>query len=64
MRRTTQWAVFTSMNQRQPMWRSMVEPADRAATDGVTGPAAPTTEARTEPESAAPETRPDRVDFM
>jgi len=32
MRRTTQWAVFTSMNE-QPAWRSMIEPHEPAAAE-------------------------------
>ena len=64
MRRTTQWAVFTSMNQKQPVWRSMLEPADRSAPEPVADPLAPAA-AQSEPEAAsAPDTRRDRVDFM
>lgn len=64
MRRTTQWAVFTSMNQRQPVWRSVYEPADRPAADAAVDPLAPAAD-QPEPESAsAPDTRRDRVDFM
>ena len=65
MRRTTQWAVFTSMNQRQPVWRSMLEPADRAPADPVADPLAPTpAPSGSEAAPAAPDTRRDRVDFM
>lgn len=65
MRRTTQWAVFTSMNKQQPAWRSLYEPAERAAsTDNAADPA---TTGAAQPESdsrTAPHTRRDRVDFM
>jgi hypothetical protein len=65
MRRTTQWAVFTSMNKQQPTWRSLYEPAESVPV------AEPTAD---EVEQVAPEgtgksdtaldVRRDRVDFM
>lgn len=67
MRRTTQWAVFTSMNQQKPTWRSLYEPADAAAdteaADAVSDPriAAPASEPRFR---TASDTSRDRVDFM
>lgn len=64
MRRATQWAVFTSMNQQTPSWRSRYEPADRdpAAPDAPTGDTA-SAGADHEP-APAPDQRRDRVDFM
>lgn len=65
MRRTTQWAVFTSMNRQQPAWRSLYQPAERAA--GTDSAADPSATAVAPPESdvrTAPDTRRDRVDFM
>lgn len=62
MRRTTQWAVFTSMNQK-PAWRLLYEPADCAHSVGEAVDAA--ADAEPEPKSrTAPDTRRDRVDFM
>jgi hypothetical protein len=62
MRRTTQWAVFTSMNQK-PAWRLLYEPADGA--HSVDEDAHAADNAETESRSrTAPDTRRDRVDFM
>lgn len=60
MRRTTQWAFFTSMNQ-QPAWRTMVEPADSADAASAANEQA----AESEPlAQSAREPRRDRVEFM
>ena len=64
MRRTTQWAVFTTMNQRRTSWRLLYENADDASS-GSDGADTTASVAATEPESrSAPDTRRDRVDFM
>ncbi|HSK20488.1 MAG TPA: hypothetical protein VK912_15145 [Longimicrobiales bacterium] len=65
MRRTTQWAVFTSMNKQQPALRSLYEPAEIM-------PVAETTADEAEQEAlegtgksdTALDLRRDRVDFM
>jgi hypothetical protein len=65
MRRTTQWAVFTSMNRQQPAWRSLYEPPELAASSDSSSD--PSAAGATQPESdsrTAPDTRRDRVDFM
>ena len=65
VRRTTQWAVFTSMNKQQPAWRSLYEPAERAASMDGAPDAASIVPVETHPESrSAPDVRCDRVDFM
>jgi hypothetical protein len=65
MRRTTQWAVFTSMNRQQPAWQSLYEPSERAA--GTDASPDPTVAGAAQPDSdsrSAPDTRRDRVDLM
>lgn len=64
MRRTTQWAVFTTMNERKPAWRLLYRSADDA--NGGNDDADTTgSAAAIEPETrSAPDTRRDRVDFM
>lgn len=65
MRRTTQWAVFTSMNKQQPAFRSLYEPAERAAGTDMAADPASAGPVQTEPDSrSAPDVRRDRVDFM
>jgi hypothetical protein len=66
MRRTTQWAVFTSMNRQRPALRSLYEPLTRAGgPDAATEPTEPGPSSQAEPEPrSAPDTRRDRVDFM
>jgi hypothetical protein len=65
VRRTTQWAVFTSMNRQQPVGPSLYEAAERASSaDGAAGPGNP---AAAQPDSesrTAVHNRRDRVDFM
>lgn len=64
MRRSTQWVVFTSMNQQQAAWRSMIEPAEPADAEpgpDTSEPGAPTPEPLARP---APDTRRDRVELM
>ncbi|HEX2166993.1 MAG TPA: hypothetical protein VHG09_07095 [Longimicrobiales bacterium] len=64
MRRTTQWAVFTSMNKQQPAWRSLYEPPERVpAADNAAENASISTRLEPEPRTA-PHERRDRVDFM
>ncbi|MBR9990396.1 MAG: hypothetical protein KFH98_11605 [Gemmatimonadetes bacterium] len=65
MRRTTQWAVFTSMNRQRPALRSLYEPAGRASSPELVGDTAemPTSQPEPEPRSA-PDTRRDRVELM
>ena len=65
MRRTTQWAVFTSMNRQQPAWRSLYEPPERAGSVDVSMDASRPAPPQPESDSrSAPDTRRDRVDFM
>ena len=65
MRRTTQWAVFTSMNRQQPSWRSMYEPQQRTGSTDTSGDAPAAAAVQPESDSrSAPDTRRDRVDFM
>ena len=65
MRRTTQWAVFTSMNQQQPAWRSLYEPVVRAERSDSASEPSGSVSAQVEAEpGTAPDTRRDRVDFM
>lgn len=65
MRRTTQWAVFTSMNRQQPGGRSLYEPSQRASNADTSMDASASTVAQPETDSrSAPDTRRDRVDFM
>jgi hypothetical protein len=62
MRRTTQWAVFTSMNQ-QPR-RSLFEPGARQI-DNLEAEPDDQAVSQPQPETrSAPEPRRDRVDFM
>ena len=65
MRRTTQWAVFTSMNKQQPAWRSLYEPAESMPIAGNAGDEADelSPEGIRKPETA-PDSGRDRVDFM
>ena len=66
MRRTTQWAVFTSMNKQQPAWRSLQAPAESTPV-AESSPAdegkALADEGRAESDTAL-DLRRDRVDFM
>lgn len=65
MRRTTQWAVFTTMNKQQPAWRSLYEPAERGASTDSAADSLGIVPDRTQPASrSAPDVRRDRVDFM
>jgi hypothetical protein len=65
MRRTTQWAVFTSMNRQQPAARSRFESrAPAVSTDSAVDPASGAAPQPDPEASPAPETRRDRVDFM
>lgn len=65
MRRTTQWAVFTSMNRQQPAWRSLYEPAERAASTDSAADAPGIVPVQANRESrSAPDVRRDRVEFM
>lgn len=65
MRRTTQWAVFTSMNKQQPAWRSLYEPAESmpVAEPPADEAGAMSAEGMKEPDKAL-DLRRDRVDFM
>lgn len=65
MRRTTQWAVFTSMNRKQPAWRSLYEPLELAASTDMAAEPTGAAPLQADPESrSAPAVRRDRVDFM
>lgn len=65
MRRTTQWAVFTSMNRQQPAWRTLYEPPQRAGSTDTPFDASSTVSPQAESDTrSAPDTRRDRVDFM
>ena len=65
MRRTTQWAVFTSMNKQQPAWRSLYEPAESMpVTESAADEAEPVVPEGTRKSDTALDLRRDRVDFM